>query len=97
MSYYEVLTICALFVLPIVGFIVKLYAEVRQHANVIPDLKKIQDEMKHEHSKINTQIASIKTKEEFLSQKVDELKQDMKEGFKKLEDVQRQILDKLTK
>jgi peptidoglycan hydrolase CwlO-like protein len=97
MIWYEVLSIVGLFVLPVVGFIIKLYSDVKQHANIIPDLKKIQDEMKQEHSKINSDIASIKTKEEFLSQKVDELKQDMKEGFRKLEEVQKQILDKLTK
>jgi FtsZ-binding cell division protein ZapB len=89
MIWYEVLSIVGLFVLPVVGFIIKLYSDVRQHANTIPDIKKMQEEMKNEHNKINTDIASIKTKEEYLSQKVEELKQDMKEGFNK-------ILDKLT-
>jgi peptidoglycan hydrolase CwlO-like protein len=97
MIWYEVLSIVGLFVLPVVGFVIKLYSDVRQHANTIPDIKKMQEDMKQEHNKINTEIASIKTKEEYLSQKVDELKQDMKEGFKQLQDAQNKILEKLTK
>ena len=95
MIWYEVLSIVGLFVLPILGFIVKLFSDVKQHALIIPDIKKIQEEMKIEHNKINTDIASIKTKEEYLSMKVEELKQDMKEGFKNINDVQFQILEQL--
>lgn len=96
MIWYEVLSIVGLFVLPVVGFIIKLYSDVKQHSTLIPDIKKIQEEMKSEHNKINTDIAAVKAKEEYLSQKVEELKQDMKEGFKQIAEVQNKILDKLT-